>query len=278
MRFTATIVGAGLLLAFASLVPAAGEDDRDDCGMSNPNGKITSYVGVMRGDVEDVLDRALAYSPGVFAYYPEGGRIVANCIEMIRLDPSGSHNYRNRGIKHPARTDLERAIARYSKSIMLDPKNDDAFFRRGIANLYAGSLAKALADIDKASMLDPKYAYYLLWLDIVAKRGNLPSRLAQSTAQINMTKWPAPIIQLFLGQTTPAAALVAAADDPDSNRREIQVCEAHFYGGEWALRQGATEEAARLFRLAAADCPPDFVEGHAAYAELMALGASLEPN
>jgi lipoprotein NlpI len=38
------------------------------------------------------------------------------------------------------------------------------------------------------------------------------------------------------------------------------VCEANFYGGEYALRTAATTEATRLFRLAASDCPHDFVE------------------
>jgi lipoprotein NlpI len=278
MRFTTTIVGAVLLITVGSFARAAGERDRNDCGMSNPSGKTDSHVSVIQADGEDVRNRDLAYRAVLPANVPERDRAAADCIEMIRLDPSGSRNYRNRSVQHPARTDLERAVARYSKSIMLDPKNDYAFFRRGIANLYAGSLAKALADISKASQLDPKYAYYLLWLDIIAKRGNLPSHLAQSTAQINMTKWPAPIVRLFLGHMTPAAVLAAAANDPDSNVREIQVCEANFYIGEWALRQAATEEAARLFRLAAADCPREFVEGPAAYAELRALGASLKSD
>jgi hypothetical protein len=49
---------------------------------------------------------------------------------------------------------------------------------------------------------------------------------------------------------TPEAVL-AAADDPDANTKKDQVCEANFYSGEFALLQGAKDEAARLFRLAA---------------------------
>ena len=90
-----------------------------------------------------------------------------------------------------------------------------------------------------------------------------------------MRKWPAPVIRVFLGQTTTAAVL-AAAEDADAKTKKGQVCEANFYIGELALQQGANEEATRLFRLAAADCPrdSDFVEGPAAYAELKALGVS----
>jgi hypothetical protein len=43
------------------------------------------------------------------------------------------------------------------------------------------------------------------------------------------------------------------------------------YRGELALQQGAKAEAARLFRLAAADCPKSFIEYGAAIAELKGL-------
>ena len=96
--------------------------------------------------------------------------------------------------------------------------------------------------------------------------------LSQAISTIDMTKWPAPVIRMFLGQMTPAAVL-AAADDPDATKKKGQVCEANFYSGELALRQGAKDEATRLFRLAASDCPKDFIEWPAANAELKSLGA-----
>ena len=76
---------------------------------------------------------------------------------------------------------------------------------------------------------------------------------------------------MFLGQLAPAA-MSAAADNPDLAIRRNQMCEANFYGGEYALRTASPLEARRLFRLAANDCPPDFVELEGAKAELKALG------
>jgi lipoprotein NlpI len=87
-----------------------------------------------------------------------------------------------------------------------------------------------------------------------------------------MTKWPGPVIGLYLGQMTPKAVL-AAADDPDANKKKGQVCEANFYTGELVLQRGAKDEARRLFRLAADDCPKNSDERSAANAELKALGA-----
>jgi hypothetical protein len=65
-----------------------------------------------------------------------------------------------------------------------------------------------------------------------------------------------------------------AADAPNADTKKGQVCEANFYSAQLALQQGAKMEATLLFRLAAADCPKDFVELPAANTELKALGES----
>jgi lipoprotein NlpI len=235
------------------------------------NTNIASSIAIIIG----CLGAACA-ARGVLAASPHEGdreRVISDYIEMIRLDTKDSDAPLNRGAKDQAKSDLDQVIVYYNAAIRLDPKDDDAYFHRGLANFYDGFLRLALADLSQASKLDPEYAYYALWLDILGKRGNVASRLPQAISQINMTKWPAPVIRLFLGQTTPAAVF-AAADDPDANTKKGQLCETNFYLGELALQQGAKEKAARLFRLAAADCPREFVEGPAASAELKMLGLS----
>src|SRR5215472_13336429 len=91
-----------------------------------------------------------------------------------------------------------------------------------------------------------------------------------------MTKWPAPVIRLFLGQLTPEAVL-AAANESDVKSKQDRVCDANFYSGELALQQGQKDSAARLFRLASADCPKDSDELWAANVELKALGEPRSP-
>jgi lipoprotein NlpI len=140
------------------------------------------------------------------------------------------------------------------------------YMGRGIA----GSLPEALADLNQGTELAPKDALFALWLDVVNKRSGVASRLPQAITQIDMTKWPAPVIRLFLGQLTPADVL-AAADSSDAIQKSGQVCVANFFSAELALQQGAKEDATRLFRLAAADCPKNFAQWAAAKAELKAL-------
>jgi lipoprotein NlpI len=228
-------------------------------------------------------DQAIRLDPKNFlSYYNRGDtyrargnnyRAIADYSEAIRLDPKFVLAYIVRGNGYRARGDNDHAIADYSEAIRLAPKFADAYYNRGLAYLYSGTLAKALADVSEASELDPTDAYKALWADIVAQRNNAPSHLSQASAKIDMTPWPAPIIRSYLGRMPPEAVL-AAADDPDVKKKKSQVCEANFYGGELALRQGAKDEAVRLFQLAASGCARDANEWFAANAELKALGAA----
>ena len=207
------------------------------------------------------------------AYRAKGDpdRAIADYSEAIRLDPKDAFTFVGRGGVFSYKGDFERAIADYNEAIRLNPKSSLAYFARGRSYLFAGSVEKALTDFNQANALAPKNAYVALWVDIVSRRNNLPSRLAQTSSRIDMTVWPAPVIRLFMDQTTPAAVL-AAADDPDATKMKGKVCAANFYSGELSLTKGLKDEATRLFRLAASDCPHSFNERGAANAELKALG------
>jgi lipoprotein NlpI len=230
---------------------------------------VTDYSEAIRIDPED----ANALNGRGAAYRATGDldRAGADYNEAIRLDPKSGQAFVGRGDVFSSRGDFERAIADFNEAIRLNPKSSVAYFARGRSYLFAGSVEKALADLNQASAHAPENAYLALWVDIVSRRNNLPSRLAQTSSQIDMTAWPAPVVRLFMGQMTPAAVL-AAADDPDATKKKGQVCEANFYSGELSLTKGLKDEATRLFRLAASDCPHGFNEWDAAKAELKALG------
>jgi tetratricopeptide (TPR) repeat protein len=230
---------------------------------------IADYSAAIRIDPED----ANAFNSRGVAYRAKGdpARAIADYNEAIRLDPKSAMAFDNRGNAYHAKGDNERAIADYNEAIRLNPKSSFGYFARGRSYLFAGSVEKSLADFNQANAYAPKNAYVALWVDIVSQRNNLPSRLAQTSSQIDMTVWPAPVIRLFMNQMTPAAVLVAA-DDPNATKKKGQVCEANFYRGEFSLTKGLKDEATRLFRLAASDCPHSFNEWDTANAELKALG------
>jgi lipoprotein NlpI len=219
---------------------------------------------------------AVAYRTRGSAHLDKGAvdRAITDYTDGITIDPQDADPYIDRGSAYRTKSDFDRAIIDADQSIRLNPKKSIAYFNRGITFLYSGSLPKAVADFNQASELDHKDAYSVLWLEIANKRSNLASRLPQAISQLDMTKWPAPVIRLFLGQLTPEAVLAAAAD-PDAQTNKGQVCEANFYSGELTLQQGAKDDATRLFRLAAANCIKGFVEEWAANTELKALGVHL---
>jgi lipoprotein NlpI len=218
----------------------------------------------------------IEYNARGLAYNAKGDydRAIADFSEAIRLDPKYALAYNNRCLSRSNKGESDLALADCNEAIRLDPKFTSAYINRGIASFYAGLLPMALADFNQWSQFDPKNAYAALWLDIVGRRGNLPSRLADATKKIDMNKWPAPIIQLYLGKLTAEAVLIAA-DDPNASTKSGRVCEANFFTGELMLQRGKKDEAAQLFRLAAADCPKHFVQYFAANAELKALGIAL---
>jgi lipoprotein NlpI len=236
--------------------------------------------GEFDGAIADLTEVIKLYPDSPYAYYNRASaylkkgdydRAIVDYSELIRRNQQDAHAFFGRGVAYLRNGEPDHAIADYNRLIELNPKNARAYRSRAIANLYTGSVSKSLADLDQSADLDPKDAYVALWRDVVAKRSNMPSRLAAATGQLDMTKWPAPIVHLFLGETT-AEAVLAATDDPDGEKKTGQICEANFYTGALALRRGDEKDARRLFQLAATECPKGFVEWQAANAELKAMG------
>jgi lipoprotein NlpI len=136
--------------------------------------------------------------------------------------------------------------------------------------MYLGASQKAAADLNRASELDRRDAYTALWLEILGKRSRGNGQLAKAATSLDMNKWPAPIVRLYLGQIT-IADLNAAAEHSDAVIKKAQSCEANFYAGKLASQRGKKDDAKRLFELAAAGCPKAFIEYGAANSELRTL-------
>jgi lipoprotein NlpI len=194
---------------------------------------------------------------------------LADLSESIRLDPNYTMAYFTRGSVSYIMGNNPGALEDFTKSIRLDPDDAAAYFNRGVAYfLIGGRIADAEADFRKASALNPKDAYAALWLDLTERRNSVPSRLALAAKQLDLSAWPAPVIREFLGELS-VDRTVAAASDNDPKTRLGQTCEANFYSGEFALLKKETQEALRLLRVAASDCPRGFIESTAAIAELI---------
>jgi tetratricopeptide (TPR) repeat protein len=256
---------------FASAFTSLGDAYREK---GDPARAIAAYNEALRlGDKSDhaftpfetFYGRATAYrSRGDFA------RAIADYDAANRLIPD-TRVVVNRGLTYLAKGDVDRAIADYSQAIDDDPEDPDHFLDRGVANLYSGRLRQSLKDLTQAADAGgDEDAYIMLWLNIAEVRSKRPSRLAGDETGVDMKAWPAPIIRLYLGETTYEAVLTAAAD-PAAKTKAARLCDTNFFAGELALQRAEKAKAARLLRLAtAAEC--GITIAWAANAELKTLG------
>jgi len=120
--------------------------------------------------------------------------------------------------------------------------------------------------------LEPSDPYAVLWLYLARARAGEDGRgdLATQATRLNLSKWPGPVLALYLGNAAPEALLPAARDSDPKKQREQQ-CEAYFYLGQQALLRGDRAEAIRLFRAAVDTGVTDFIEYQGAQMELKRL-------
>jgi lipoprotein NlpI len=89
-------------------------------------------------------------------------------------------------------------------------------------------------------------------------------------AALDLTKWPASLIDAYLGKGE-YEAVFAAAKNPDTATETYQLCDANFYLAELALLDGDRQRARDLFEEAGKVCPTDVLERYMVSAELERL-------
>jgi lipoprotein NlpI len=227
---------------------------------------------------------------------------IAQYSALIRAGTNDYDGYQMRTREYITKGDLDRALSDADKLVELMPEKSTGHDLRSWIYNLRGNYTAALADIETALRLDPTDAnqvrekgvllwkmerysdssntlvaldmrdgYNVLWLDLSRVASGVPDPdLAERAAQVDLRKWPGPLIRLYLGQATPDTVMQAvAADGADNSDRDE--CEAPFYLGEWQLQHKNKDAARALLRKAAAVCPLDYIERSAAAVELKRL-------
>jgi lipoprotein NlpI len=200
-------------------------------------------------------------------------RAIQDYTQAIRLRPADSlllysraFDYERKGEYAPAILDLNEIVRRF-------PEAPDAYRNRGVAFLNSARLSEAQQDMSRAVRLNPTEHYNVIWLYIARTKNasGAESELAKDAAKLDLSKWPGPVIQLFLGKGTPDTVLQQASDK-DTKTNAEQQCEAEFYIAEYEALHGQTTAAVKNFRLVVDSCDKNyFLYVPSARAELLAV-------
>ena len=257
MRFLQSVLAVLLLLglpACRQLSAALLTQGNHDYQKGDYDRAIRDYNRAIRLDANS----AGAFNGRGAAYVATGNydQAIQDFNEAIRLNPKSAGAFNGRGGAYFAKGNYEHAIQDFNEAVQLNPKSARAFLNRGMAHLYAGHPSDAQQDLGQNSSLDPTDPYAMIWLYLSRAKAGTDGKdeLKTNAAGLTLSKWPGPVIRLYLGQSTPEDVLRAAGSDSG------QKCEYSFYVGEYRALRGERPEAIALFRSASGECPKDFIE------------------
>jgi tetratricopeptide (TPR) repeat protein len=185
--------------------------------------------------------------------------------KAVEVDTNPAYSYADRGKAYAFEGDFSRAIADFDAAILNTPEYLFAYRSRARVYFYQANFSAAAADFQSA-MKGGSNAWDMLWLYLARVRmgENGAAELAANSAELKTKDWPFPVIELYLGQRSPAEVL-STVD------RLAARCEPQFYTGEWYLLNGKRSDAAAALRQAVKLCPKTFWEYLGAKVDLTRL-------
>ncbi|HEX4302182.1 MAG TPA: tetratricopeptide repeat protein [Rhizomicrobium sp.] len=165
---------------------------------------------------------------------------------------------------------LEEALDAVTDALKYRPQSVLGPMKKGVVQWELQRYDAAAETFADALKTQRGNAYAHLWLTISRNAAHVDdSDATERATHIDRNAWPAPLVQLYQGTSTPAQVMAAAHLDP--NAESGQVCEAEFYTAQWQMMRGRTGTAKALLASAVRDCPFGFVEAPAAANQLKAL-------
>ena len=198
---------------------------------------------------------------------------IADFNRAISLNPTLALAYNNRGISYNNRGQFDLAITDFNQAMRLSPGFAEPYYNRGRSLFERGRFATPAPDFAAAVAREPSELYFSIWLYLAQTRAGqkpatvLPDSVTSGNAP-DLSVWPGPIISMFSGRLS-ADKLVFVAANPDPRTQKNQICEAHFYLGEYDVINGASRKSFEEFRAAMATCPHSFDEYVSARVELL---------
>jgi lipoprotein NlpI len=203
---------------------------------------------------------------------------ISDYSTALRFQPRNAIILNNRALGFSLLGKYDEAFVDYDHALEIGTNAYRSFFGRAILLFLSRNYSNAAKDFAESLRLNPSRVYSAIWLYIAhARLGRLDTKdLAKYAPEEprTQTKWPTPIVGLFVG-VTPEDFVWESAKKGTEQQKIDQSCEANFYIGEYHLLHSKQEAAAlSLFDNVIRECPRDFYELLAARNER--LGQSRE--
>lgn len=223
--------------------------------------------GRLEGQALAQAYRARGVGHSHLAQYP---RAISDFTQAIEIDGFNPQFYQDRAIAFLRMREFLRANTDLDMVLGLDRDNFNGLREKGRVAFYQGDFDGASRYFLQASRVTTGegQVYAALWTNLAALRGGRQAPLNfESTGR---KRWPLPVADLLLGQSTPEQML-ELADSPNAGTYLSYQCEARFYLGQHYLVQGRRDEARASFQAAVDTGKVDYMEYDWALRELESL-------
>jgi tetratricopeptide (TPR) repeat protein len=196
---------------------------------------------------------------------------IAEDAKVIALLPDSPAGYSARARDYELQGRYDLALADRKAALGLADDDYELVRAVGVTQWALGQFSDAESSFHDAWRSRHPSLYSLIWGDIASAAVDPTKKPdAPSASDVDLTTWPAPIVNYFDGAATAedvmAAAAKGSADDQNNQR-----CEANFYVAEWRLRHNSPDPVKPLLEDAVRNCPRDYIEYVAATIELKRL-------
>lgn len=204
-----------------------------------------------------------AYNNRAVCLYNKGeyDRAEKDYLSALQLDPKHVNSYYGLGNIYRVQGNYSKAIENYTQALNLSPDLTSAIINRAITYSDMGAYANAISDFRDAIRKKSTDAYAPLLIAVAKMHTGDNAITEELSDQVStyQNNWPMPVMQYYLGRLS-ADDLLVSAKDPSATVQQSQLCETHFYIGEWQLHHGQKAAGVENLKAAQSGCNKNYLE------------------
>jgi tetratricopeptide (TPR) repeat protein len=226
----------------------------------------TPFIAARPKDADLLLGRS-----DLFQRKGDFDKAIADADAAGDISPRWASPYDRMGKIYFTKGDFPKALDNFDSAIDRWRDGADGYVVKGQTLWAMGRFDDAASSFKDSLERSNLQLFAFIWLAMSQSRQNakVPEDIAARFAKANLSVWPGPLVQLFLGKVTPDSLLELKGKDSDTG--EDMQCTVDFFVGEWQQMQGNVTEARRLLQASASVCSVNFATHQLATVDLARL-------